>query len=657
MQQTNEVLEKNLEALAKRNKKLSELIRNHTASNVDFMEASSGDIIMIYDGFPMHDMQNPIEEAQKIYTHVKDTSYKSLNVIFGLGLGYLFKRATIECKGKIIVFEPSLDILRATLEVVDFSKELSLPNVWFVNDLIILRIIFMTNYFHGDYVGLQMLTAYKVKFPEQLEDITEGLQQMYKDSVINQATVLRKSKSWSLAALNNLFDIARFPNMLILRDQFTDIPAVIVSAGPSLEYALDKLKEIQDKVMIVSVGQALGALHKAGIKPHIVAVIENLNVSQQFEGISYINDLTVIVQPMTHRAIYELPVKRFLINFPLSDAISRWFGRNLSRDVSGLPNRGSVSFVAYYAAAKAGCNPLILTGQDLAYREGKMYASNTSYQELTYKVNENGQLDYKYDDETYQKIGKTLELSEEEFKARRQSMAADTITIKGWEGETLYTTNSYAVFLHNFTDIAERELPESGQKLINASEGGAFIKGLEHLPFEEALNESDLDHGIDINRRIDEICSEFTHSEKDLLELYNAIHEAMDNLQAAANISHEAIRISNNIQIELSKKEFDSVYIDNMVDELGKKDMQLIPIIKQLELINPFIQEELFDFSSNYNRESEAQDEENKIENLKANIDASLKLYKALITGSEQIRTILPQVLESNKDLLSTLNV
>jgi hypothetical protein len=657
MQEKNETLEKNLEALIKKNKKLAETIREHTPVNVDFMCAQSGDIIMVYEGMPLHSVENPILEAKNIYSNVKDTGYKSFNVVFGLGLGYLFKRATIECKGKLVLYEPNLDILRATLEVVDFSNELSMPNVCVLGDIKEMKPLFMLNYYHGDYVGLQTLTPYRLKFSKQMQELTEMLQMLYRDSTINQSTVIKKAMKWSLAAVNNIFDVMKYPNMNMLKDRLKGVPAVCVSAGPSLEYAIDQLKEVQDKVFIVAVGQALKAIHKAGIKPHLVAVIENLNVSQQFEGISYLDDLTVIVQPMTHRAIYKLPVKRFMINFPLGDSIAKWFGRTVTRDVTGFPNRGTVSITAYYAAQHSGASPVMLTGQDLAYRDGKMYASNSSYEKLKYEISEDGKVSYGYTDETYEEIGKTLELTKEEFKARNEIMASDSIYVKGWNGEDLLTTNSYHVFLDNYIDIAERELPKTDQRVINCSEGGAFIKGLEHMPFKEALKEVNLDHGININAVIDEIFEDFNQTRPDYQILFNAIYNAINDLAEASDLAQKAMKIALKIQEELEKPGMNARVIDKNIDKLGKFDLKLVSIIKKTELINPFIQKELFEFSSTYARSSETEDKEDKIAMLKDNIFHSIKLYQAVISGAGSLKDLLPQVVEDNENLLNKASV
>lgn len=50
--------------------------------------------------------------------------------------------------------------------------------------------------------------------------------------------------------------------------------AFVIGAGPSLDYAIDKIKEYQDKAVIFSCGTAISALQKAGIVPDFHVEIE-----------------------------------------------------------------------------------------------------------------------------------------------------------------------------------------------------------------------------------------------------------------------------------------------------------------------------------------------------------------------------------------------
>ena len=57
-----------------------------------------------------------------------------------------------------------------------------------------------------------MLSTYRIAYPDLLSKLTQLLQDAYRDAIVNQQTMLYKTRKWSLAALNNLFEILTSPN-------------------------------------------------------------------------------------------------------------------------------------------------------------------------------------------------------------------------------------------------------------------------------------------------------------------------------------------------------------------------------------------------------------------------------------------------------------
>ena len=53
-----------------------------------------------------------------------------------------------------------------------------------------------------------------------------------------------------------------------------DIPAVIVSAGPSLDKNVHLLKKIQGKALIITVDASIRAVIQAGVRPDILCTID-----------------------------------------------------------------------------------------------------------------------------------------------------------------------------------------------------------------------------------------------------------------------------------------------------------------------------------------------------------------------------------------------
>ena len=75
--------------------------------------------------------------------------------------------------------------------------------------------------------------------------------------------------------LRNMEVIHRCPGIALLYKQFTNIPAVLVSAGPSAEKALPVLKQFGKRFLIACVNTAYPLLRRQGIMPHLVFTMDH----------------------------------------------------------------------------------------------------------------------------------------------------------------------------------------------------------------------------------------------------------------------------------------------------------------------------------------------------------------------------------------------
>ena len=177
------IFENNIVQIRKYNPVLADKLEIHSFSeNVNFevVATESGDHNLIYNGIPVHDANNPQQEAQMVFDKLKDTSEGSVTIVFGLGLGYLFKRIQLSSSGKIIIFEPDLDILHFTLEVVDFSQEFGetiadKPRVYIVNTRLELMKFLEESYAYKAYLNVCGLSSVNKMYPDEMKKLQEDL--------------------------------------------------------------------------------------------------------------------------------------------------------------------------------------------------------------------------------------------------------------------------------------------------------------------------------------------------------------------------------------------------------------------------------------------------------------------------------------------------
>lgn len=198
--------------------------------------------------------------------------------------------------------------------------------------------------------------------------------------LMSRCTVARLGCEWQLRALANLPYLVDAAPIDLFRDAFSDLPALVVAAGPSLTGQLPLIARVRDRVVVVAVGTALRPLRNAGIVPDFVVTIDSSPKTwRQFDGID--PDRThCIAGAIAYSPILER-YRHQLIQFSCAAVpeFCQWqqtFGGAAAR----LEVGGTVTLSAIDAAVFMGCAPIILLGFDLAFRDdGTTHAFGTMY--------------------------------------------------------------------------------------------------------------------------------------------------------------------------------------------------------------------------------------------------------------------------------------
>lgn len=163
---------------------------------------------------------------------------------------------------------------------------------------------------------------------------------------------------------------------------FKNVPALICGAGPSLEKSIPTLKNACDQALIFAGGSAITALTKKGVQPHFAMALDpneeewdHLRQAHFFEG-------PFLFAPRLHRDVFATANGPFgYLKTDTGGLIENWLEDKLGLDGDPIgpdlgPEAFSVTTLAISYAFALGCNPIILTGVDLAYSDGKHYAGD-----------------------------------------------------------------------------------------------------------------------------------------------------------------------------------------------------------------------------------------------------------------------------------------
>ncbi|MFQ6112022.1 MAG: motility associated factor glycosyltransferase family protein, partial [Nitrospinota bacterium] len=229
----------------------------------------------------LHSSYDPEEEARRA-AEASGLDEPHRNIFFlGFGLGYLalevLRRKGHE-KRFFFIIEKDLSIFREAMERVDLSELLSDVRVYLLVDLpeeeLARRLRFLTEQtlYHGveflELPGAMALHGDYYRGARSLVAEMVGVNSMYWST-----TFLRGSQSVRNIC-RNLFCILQSPGVRPLKGAFEGRPALIVSAGPSLDGAIEGVRAAKGKALIIAIGQVLGKLFRAGIEPDLVSTLD-----------------------------------------------------------------------------------------------------------------------------------------------------------------------------------------------------------------------------------------------------------------------------------------------------------------------------------------------------------------------------------------------
>ncbi|PKM67417.1 MAG: hypothetical protein CVU95_06815 [Firmicutes bacterium HGW-Firmicutes-2] len=233
------------------------------------------------------------------------------------------------------------------------------------------------------------------------------------------------------------------------KDQYSNIPAIIVSAGPSLDKNIHYLRSAYKKSLILTVDATADKVMKLGVIPDSISTIERPDkmFSIFYEKMDIPNESVFMGPPVVTHKIIDKFDKTIFVGRE-GELITKMMTNLFQYD--SIEIGMSCSHIPFAFAKYIGANPIIFIGQDLSFG----LDGSTHYKDVESYVTEN--------------VNKS-----------------DLKTVVGQNGEILQTNSAYYSFLLWF----ENEIAKTKDTtFINATEGGARIKGTLQMTLKEAIN-------------------------------------------------------------------------------------------------------------------------------------------------------------------------
>lgn len=595
------MFKKNIEVLKSKNPRLAKELESIDISSIKDVEvyrADSEDLILKYRDVNLHNSVDPIREAKSVWLRAirEDLRSTDIQVVLGLGLGYLFKRAYISSDSRIAIYEPFTNVLRFVLEYVDLSAELSEDRIYLTNDRQELLDYISQKYLTGDKLKLLYLNSYAHLEQQSLIDLSKSIFEVCEQRNADRNTNLLKSKKWTT---NSILNVSKFDESIalnVLKDSFKGKPAIILSAGPSLANDVEVIKENRKKYVVIAAAKALTYLLDNSIKPDFTVFTDEEYFEAIIEGkAEEIKDLNFVLDFRSDTKAFNSKLKNKFIYFSATNNIATAILQAVNApEITVLPPAGSSSLTCFYVAKELGCSKIVFEGLDLAFIDKKSYVGN-------------------------------LALAKNQMSF---------VKVKSVTGEMIDTRSDYALFIRQFEDAFNAD---SQIDVINTSLRGAFIEGVKYLDLKEVCSSLK-----DENINADEIISKIVNSKKESWKEFSA--GAKKYLQEKASLVEDyretvapLIEIWNELDEAINAENPDIEFIQQKYDSI-QEDMSVIrnTIIKD-EMIMYYMQKELFDYTEKYSTKV-IQNAESVRNNLKLEQELVINVFSALNNLADSLK-------------------
>lgn len=275
----------------------------------------------------------------------------------------------------------------------------------------------------------------------------------------NRCTRAFEARAQGLNTLANAPALLGSPGVARLFGRFSDLPAVVVAAGPSLRKNMHLLGDYRDRVVIIAVDTAYRILAREGIHADLVVALDFTELNyKHFDGLVPSPQAFLVVEPQVDPRIPPVfPTQRFFFRAGANEELGRYpngvggWLMQATEDKGFLTGISTTSISCLHLGMKLGCKPIALVGQDLAFTGGRQYAPGAMQEEAG-------------------------------LTAQRAPATRRVPAVGGGEVETSHLFYFFKANLEGF-------IREHGVEIVNATEGGARIEGTREEPLGRFLSQ------------------------------------------------------------------------------------------------------------------------------------------------------------------------
>lgn len=438
-----------------------------------------GAVTLSASGVLLASAYDPVGEGERLAAEWTQDEADAV-VLIGYALGHHIDAYRRMRRCPIIVFEPSTARMRAALEVRGDAGALVDDDVELCVDTEQLGALIRKHYQTGTRLRVHVHPSVMRLDTPACRTAVDRVSRAKDTLDITVATLVSMMERWAWLTVENTPHLVRSTGLSRIVDAFPGATAVVCAAGPSLDKQLPIIRRERGRLLVIAIGQTLRALREAGIEPDVVHILESADVVHQLTGAGDTSNLSLVLTPSVHEGLFQVPVRARFIAWPAPNVVAVWMAEALGERGGLIQGAGTVAQSAIYLAARLGATRILVVGQDLAFSNGRAYASGSAYGQMGFELTGNGRF-----------VFTNLKSKADQFGipvAAGPGPEEELVWVEGWDGERVPTSVPYSTFIEDYRDLTP-EMRAIGVEVVNCTEGGALLPGLRHAGLEEMLRE------------------------------------------------------------------------------------------------------------------------------------------------------------------------
>lgn len=375
----NSIWNKNLESFKNRFPQLEQQLSKETCKEIIIEETKNGSVTATENGLLLHSKYNPQREAQTLISTF-DSSKKEAAIFLGFGLGHaLIEFAKKNINSMMIVFEENIPHFFSALEALDWSEV-------FAHEKLILALgataedaVSLINGFKAEEIQVFKVKSQTAHAEAYFSTIEAKIEQTKQKEEINTNTLEKFATLWTSNSFRNLEYMDSLSGVKKYSSLGTELPFVILAAGPSLQKLLPHLAEIKKRAVIVCVDTAVHACIKAGVEPDFIILADpQYYCALHLEFLKCPSSI-LITEIAAYPMVFKFPCKEIVL-FSSLFPIGNYFEKK-SEGKGMLAAGGSVTTTAWDFARLCNAKEIFIAGMDLGFPGKQTHIRGSQFEE------------------------------------------------------------------------------------------------------------------------------------------------------------------------------------------------------------------------------------------------------------------------------------